>query len=43
MQTHKTPETTEHTPLQEEPINTCGEKYNLVPNPNPNYSDSYRY
>ena len=26
-----------------EVINTRGEKYNLRPNPNPNYSDSYRY
>ena len=24
-------------------VNTRGEKYNLRPNPNPNYSDSYRY
>ena len=39
----KTPENSENTPLQEEPINTRGEKYNLRPNPNPNYSDSYRY
>ena len=23
--------------------NTRGEKYNLRPNPNPNFSDSYRY
>ena len=42
-QTQKTPENSENTPLQEEPINTRGEKYNLRPNPNPNYSDSYRY
>ena len=27
----------------EETVNTRGEKYNLRPNPNPNYSDSYRY
>ena len=33
----------QNTPLQEEPINTRGEKYNLRPNPNPNYSDTYRY
>ena len=38
-----TPENSRKTPLQEEPINTRGEKYNLRPNPNPNYSDSYRY
>ena len=38
-----TPENSQITPLQEEPINTRGEKYNLRPNPNPNYSDSYRY
>ena len=30
-------------PLQQEPINTRGEKYNLRPNSNPNYSDSFRY
>ena len=39
----RTPEIPENTPLQEEPINTRGEKYNLRPNPNPNYSDTYRY
>ena len=39
----KTPENSQNTPSQEEPINTRGEKYNLRPNPNPNYSDSYRY
>ena len=39
----KTPESSQNTPLQEEPINTRGEKYNLRPNPNPNYSDTYRY
>ena len=33
----------QNTPSQEEPINTCGEKYNLRSNPNPNYSDTYRY
>ena len=38
-----TPETPENIPSQEEPINTRGEKYNLRPNPNPNYSDIYRY
>ena len=27
----------------EETVNTRGEKYNLRPNPNPNYSDSYRF
>ena len=42
-QTQKTPENSENTPLQEEPINTRGEKYNLRSNPNPNFSDSYRY
>ena len=41
--TQKTPENSQNTPLQEEHINTRGEKYNLRPNPNPNYSDSYRY
>ena len=41
--TQKTPENSQNTPLQEEPINTRGEKYNLRPNPNPNYSDTYRY
>ena len=39
----KTPENSQNTPLQEEPMNTRGEKYNLRPNPNLNYSDSYRY
>ena len=43
IDTQKIPENPENTPLQEEPINTRGEKYNLRPNPNPNYSDSYRY
>ena len=43
IQTQKTRENSEITPLQEKPINTRGEKYNLRPNPNPNYSDSYRY
>ena len=42
-QTQKTPENPQNTPLQEESINTRGEKYNLRPNPNPNFSDSYRY
>ena len=41
--TQKTPENSQNTPLQEEPMNTRGEKYNLRPNPNPNYSDTYRY
>ena len=41
--TQKTPENSRNTPLQEEPITTRGEKYNLRPNPNPNYSDTYRY
>ena len=39
----KTPENSQNTPLQEKRINTRGEKYNLRPNPNPNYSDTYRY
>ena len=39
----KTPEISKNTPLQEKPINTRGEKHNLRPNPNPNYSDTYRY
>ena len=39
----KTSENSQNTPLQEEPINTRGEKYNLRNNPNPNFSDSYRY
>ena len=39
----KTPGNSQINPLKEEPINTRGEKYNLRPNPNPNYSDSYRY
>ena len=43
IQTQETPENSENTPLQEKPINTRVEKYNLRPNPNPNYSDSYRY
>ena len=38
-----TPEIPENIPSQEEPINTRGEKYNLRPNPNPNYSDIFRY
>ena len=38
----KTPENSENNPLREEPIKTRSEKYNLRPNPNPNYSDSYR-
>ena len=42
-QTQKTSENSQNTPLQEEPINTRGEKHNLRPNPNPNFSDSYRY
>ena len=41
--TQKTPENFQNTPMQEKPLNTRGEKYNLRPNPNPNYSDSYRY
>ena len=43
IQTQKNTEKSENTPLQEEPINTRCEKYNVRPNPNPNYSDSYRY
>ena len=42
-QTKKPQKTPKIPPLQEEPINTRGEKYNLRPNPNPNFSDSYRY
>ena len=29
--------------FKKNPTNTRGEKYNLRPNPNPNFSDSYRY
>ena len=39
----KTPENSQKTPLQEERLNTRGENNNLRPNPNPNYSDTYRY
>ena len=40
----KTPENNPESDAQDtEVINTRGEKYNLRPNPNPNYSDSYRY
>ena len=39
----KTPENPQNTPSQKEPIKTRGDKYNLRPNPNPNYSDTYRY
>ena len=39
----KTPQNSQNTPLQEEPINSCRKKDNLRPNPNPNYSDSSRY
>ena len=41
----KTPENNSENDAQEaeEIVNTRGEKYNLRPNPNPNYSDSYRY
>ena len=39
----KNPENPQNTPSQEEPINTRGDKYNLRPNSNPNYSDTYRY
>ena len=31
----KTPESSQNTPLQEESLNTRGDKYNLRPNPNP--------
>ena len=41
--TQKFPENSQNIPLQEEPINTRGEKYNIRPNPNRNYCDSYRY
>ena len=42
------PETPENNPEidaqeTEETVNTRSEKYNLRPNPSPNYSDSYRY
>ena len=40
---HKTPKNPQNTPSQEEPTNTRGDKYNLRPNPNPNYSDTFRY
>ena len=39
----KTPENSQNIRSQEKPINTRGEIYNLRPNPNPNYSDTYRY
>ena len=39
----KKPQKPTKTPLQEENINTRGGEDNLRPNPNPNYSDSYRY
>ena len=41
----KTDENQENDEVQKEktPTNTRGEKYNLRPNPNPNFSDSYRY
>ena len=39
----KTPEYSQNTPVQKEPKITRGDKYNLRPNPNPNYSDTYRY
>ena len=41
----KTPENNPEIDAQEtqKTVNTRGEKYNLRPNPNPNYSDSYRY
>ena len=40
----KTPENNPESDAQDtEVIITRGEKYNLRPNPNPNYSDSYRY
>ena len=42
IQTQKIPEISENTPLQVEPINTRGEKYNLRSNPYPNYSEPYR-
>ena len=46
--TQKSPKTPEINPENdaqevEETVNTRGEKYNLRPNHNPNYSDSYRY
>ena len=41
----KTPENNPENDAQEteKTVNTRGEKYNLRPNPNPDYSDSYRY
>ena len=41
----KTPKNTPETDALEtqKTVNTRGEKYNLRPNPNPNYSDSYSY
>ena len=45
----KSPENTDENQGNEEvqkekiPTNTRGKKYNLRPNPNPNFSDSYRY
>ena len=41
----KTPENNPEIDAQEteKTVNTRGEKYNLRPNRNPNYSDSYRY
>ena len=47
-QTQNSPKTPENNPeidAQEtqKTVNTRGEKYILRPNPNPNYSDSYRY
>ena len=46
--TQNSPKTPENNPeidaeKTEKSVNKRGEKYNLRPNPNPNYSDSYRY
>ena len=46
--TQNSPKTPENNPeidaqKTEKTVNTRGEKYNLRPSPNPNYSDSYRY
>ena len=43
IQTQKNLENSGNTKLQEEPMKTRGEKYNLQPIPIPNDSDSYGY
>ena len=37
-----TPKSVDEVQKEKLPTNTRGEKYNLRPNPNPNFSDSYR-